>query len=116
MGEPAGETIELDDFLKVEIRTGTITEAKLNPKARVPAYALTIDFGALGMRRSSAQVTRNYSETDLVGKQIVAVLNFEPKRIAGVKSEVLMLGAVCENNGVVLLEPTFPTDNGMPIG
>ena len=115
MGESSRETIEFDDFLKVEIRTGTITEAKLNPKARVPAYALTIDFGALGLRRSSAQVTRNYSETDLIGKQIVAVLNFEPKRIAGVKSEVLVLGTVCENNGVVLLEPTFPADNGMPV-
>ncbi len=115
MGE-SRETIEFDDFLKVEMRTGTIIEAKLNPKARVPAYTLTIDFGALGVRQSSAQLTRNYAEKDLVGKQIVAVLNFEPKRIAGVKSEVLVLGAVCEKNGVVLLEPTFPADNGMPIG
>ncbi len=113
----AAETgpIEFDDFLRVDIRTGTITDAKLNPKARVSAYVITIDFGELGTRTSSAQLTRNYSESDLIGKQIVAVMNFEPKRIAGVKSEVLILGAVCERNGVVLLEPTFPAENGMPI-
>ena len=110
------QSIEFDDFLKVSMRTGTITEAKLNPKARVPAYVLTIDFGALGVCQSSAQLTRHYTETDLVGKQIVAVLNFEPKRIAGFKSEVLVLGAVCEENGVVLLEPTFRVENGMPVG
>ena len=114
MGD-APATIGFDDFLKVEIRTGTITRAKLNPKARVPAYALTIDFGPLGERQSSAQLTKNYSAAALIGKQIVAVLNFEPKRIAGVKSEVLVLGAVCEKNGVVLLEPTFPAENGMLI-
>ena len=115
MAESA-DVIEFDDFLKVEIRTGTITEAKLNPTARVPAFALTIDFGTLGTRQSSAQLTRNYTESDLVGKQIVAVLNFAPKRIAGVKSEVLVLGAVCETNGVVLLEPTFPMGDGERIG
>ena len=109
------KTIAFDDFLKVEVRTGTIIEAKLNPKARVPAYVLTIDFGPLGLRKSSAQLTRNYTAIELVGKQIVAVLNFKPKRIAGVKSEVLVLGAVCENTGTVLLEPTFRTENGVPI-
>ena len=111
----AGTTIEFDDFVKVEIRTGTIIEAKLNPKARVPAYELSIDFGALGLRKSSAQLTENYTSEELIGKQIVAVVNFEPKRVAGVKSEVLVLGAVCDKAGVVLLEPTFPTVNGMPI-
>lgn len=115
MAADAG-TIDFDDFLRVDIRTGTISDVKLNPKARVPAYVITIDFGELGMRTSSAQLTRNYSESDLIGKQIVAVMNFEPKRIAGVKSEVLILGAVCDSNGVVLLEPTFPVENGMPIG
>lgn len=109
-------TIEFDDFLKIELRTGTITAAKLNPKARVPAYVLTIDFGALGIRTSSAQITDNYTEEDLVGKQIVAVMNFEAKRVAGVKSQVLVTGAVSDSRGVVLLEPSFPVENGTPIG
>ena len=107
--------ISFDDFLRVRIVTGTIVEAELNPKARVPAFVLEIDFGALGRRRSSAQLTRNYTPESLVGKQIVAVANFPPKRIAGVKSEVLILGAVSETSGVVLLEPTFPVENGAPI-
>ena len=111
-----GQVIEFDDFLKVDMRIGTITAAKLNPKARVPAYVLTIDFGVLGLRQSSAQLTRNYGVGELVGKQIVAVVNFDTKRIAGVKSEVLVLGAVGDKNGVVLLEPTFPAENGMRIG
>ena len=109
------EEISFDDFLKVRIVTGTIVEAELNPKARVPAFVLEIDFGALGRRRSSAQLTRNYTAESLVGKQIVAVTNFPPKRIAGVKSEVLILGAVSESSGVVLLEPTFPVENGARI-
>ena len=107
--------ISFDDFLKVRIVTGAIVEAELNPKARVPAFVLEIDFGALGRRRSSAQLTRNYTAESLVGKQIVAVANFPPKRIAGVKSEVLILGAVSESSGVVLLEPTFPVENGARI-
>ena len=107
--------ISFDDFLRVQIVTGTIVEAELNPKARVPAFVLEIDFGPLGRRRSSAQLTRNYTAESLVGKQIVAVANFPPKRIAGVKSEVLILGAVSETSGVVLLEPTFPVENGARI-
>ncbi len=110
------QTISFDHFLGVEMRTGTITSAELNPKARVPAYMLSIDFGPLGVKKSSAQLTRNYTAEDLVGKQIVAVVNFEPKRIAGLKSEVLVLGAVCKDHGVVLLEPTSPVRDGMPIG
>ena len=114
--ETQGEgEISFDDFLKVRIVTGTIVEAELNPRARVPAFVLEIDFGALGRRTSSAQLTRNYTPESLVGKQIVAVANFPPKRIAGVKSEVLILGAVSETSGVVLLEPTFPVENGARI-
>lgn len=112
---PQQDTIEFDDFLKIKIVTGTILEAELNPKARVPAYALRIDFGELGTKMSSAQITRNYTAEELVGKQIVAVLNFEPKRIAGVKSEVLVLGAVSPQSEVVLLEPTFAVENGVPV-
>ena len=107
--------IEFGEFQKVEMRTGTIVDAKLNPKARVPAFILRIDFGAEGSRTSSAQLTRNYTAEQLVGKQVVAVMNFAPKRIAGVKSEVLVLGAVCDEHGVVLLEPSFPVHNGMAI-
>ena len=113
--EHEGEPIDFTDFAKVEIRTGTILSCVLNPKARVPAYAIEVDFGALGTRMSSAQLTENYRPEELVGKQIVAVMNFAPKRIAGVKSQVLILGAVSETSGVVLLEPSFMVDNGVPI-
>ena len=114
--ETQGEAeISFDDFLKVRIVTGTIVEAELNPKARVPAFVLEIDFGRFGRRRSSAQLTQNYTAESLVGRQIVAVANFPPKRIAGVKSQVLILGAVSESSGVVLLEPTFPVENGARI-
>ena len=110
------ETIDFGYFLGVEIRTGTIIAASANPKARVPAYILTVDFGDLGTRISSAQITDNYHADDLIGKQIVAVMNFEPKRVAGVKSEVLILGAVSDEHAVVLLEPGFKVENGVRNG
>ena len=109
------EEISFDDFLKVQIVTGTIVDARPNPKARVPAFVIDIDFGPHGRKTSSAQLTRNYTPDMLMGKQIIAVANFPPKRIAGVKSEVLVLGAVSETHGVVLLEPTFPVENGVRI-
>ena len=108
--------IDFEHFMGVEIRTGTVVEAKLNPKARVPAYVLRIDFGPAGTKTSSAQITANYQPQDLLGKQVVAVMNFESKRVAGVKSEVLVLGAVSDDSAVVLLEPTFPVENGARIG
>lgn len=109
--------IEFEDFQRVEMATGTIVEAKLNEKARVPAYILHIDFGeSWGEKLSSAQLTSNYSAEDLVGRQIVAVMNFPPRRIAGVKSEVLVLGAVSDEHGVVLLRPDFAVENGTAIG
>jgi len=95
--------ISFEDFLKVRIVTGTIVEAALNPKARVPAFVLEIDFGMFGRRKSSAQLTRNYTAESLVGKQIVAVVNFPPKRVAGAKSDVLILGAMSDDSRVVLL-------------
>lgn len=110
-----GEAITFEEFLKVRMITGTIVDARVNPKARVPAFVIDIDFGPHGRRTSSAQLTRNYTPESLVGKQIVAVTNFPPKRIVGVKSEVLILGAVSESSGVVLLEPTFPVENGARI-
>ena len=115
MSDTAG-TIGFEDFLKVVIRIGTVVEAALNPKARVPAYVLRVDFGELGTKTSSAQITDNYQPADLLGKQVVAVVNFEPKRIAGVKSEVLILGAVNEAEAVVLLEPGLTVKSGSRIG
>ena len=109
------KTIEFDDFLKVEIHTGTIVSAEPNAKARKPAYVLRIDFGALGEKTSSAQITGNYRAEELVGKQVVAVTNFAAKRIAGVKSEVLVLGAVSDAHDIVLLEPSFTVENGARI-
>jgi tRNA-binding protein len=105
--------IQFEDFLKVDIRAGTIIEAKLNPQAKKPAYILRIDFGELGMKMSSAQITENYKPEQLIGKQIVAVTNFPVKRVAGIKSEVLVLACVDEPGaGVVLLQPSHAISNG----
>ena len=87
------EEINFEDFLRVKIRTGTILEATLNTKTRNPAYILRIDFGPLGIKTSSAQITENYQPDELVCLQISAVLNFSAKRVAGFKSNVLVLGA-----------------------
>ncbi|NHC34745.1 tRNA-binding protein [Scytonema millei VB511283] len=107
--------ISFDDFLKVDMRVGTIIAVEDNLKARNPAYILTIDFGELGQKMSSAQITDNYSKAELIGKQIIAVVNFPAKRVAGVKSEVLVLGAVPNDKGVVLLELNLPVENGTRI-
>jgi tRNA-binding protein len=109
------EEITFSDFLKVDIRVGTILEAGDNLKARQPAYVLTIDFGELGEKTSSAQITQNYSKEELIGKQIIAVVNFPPKKVAGIKSEVLVLATVCPTGGTVLLEPNMPVENGTRI-
>src|SRR5687768_7222206 len=111
------ELISWNDFEKIEIRVGTITKANEFPKARKPAYQLTIDFGAeLGIRRSSAQITRFYAAETLLGRQVIAVVNFPPKNIAGFISECLVLGIYDENNDVVLLQPDQPVSNGLKIG
>lgn len=109
------EEVTFEEFQRLRIHAGTIVEAAPNPQAKVPAYVLRIDFGPLGMRTSSAQITRHYTPQDLVGRQVVAVTNFPPKRVAGVKSEVLVLGAVSEDASVVLLQPSFPIANGTPV-
>jgi tRNA-binding protein len=109
-------TIEWDDFEKVNMHVGTIISAEPNEKARKPAYVLKIDFGeTLGIKASSAQITTNYTPTELVGLQVVAVTNFPPKRIAGVKSEVLVLGAISPSRDVVLLTPSHLVENGTHI-
>jgi tRNA-binding protein len=110
------EKNNFEEFQKVKILTGTILEARLNPKARNPAYVLRIDFGLFGIKTSSAQITKNYQAESLIGLQISAVVNFTAKRIAGVKSEVLILGAYSEDKGLVLLTPTESVEDGSLIG
>lgn len=105
--------ITLDDFKKIDIRVGTIIEASINKGARKKAYKLKIDFGSLGIKKSSAQITDLYKE-ELIGKQIIAVVNFKPIHISEVTSEVLVLGVVT-NNGVVLLNLDKKVENGTKI-
>jgi tRNA-binding protein len=107
--------ISYDDFAKIKMAVGTIIEAKLNEKAKIPAYILTIDFGHLGIKTSSAQLTKNYSCEDIMHKQIIAVMNFPAKRVAGVKSEVLVLAGVDEQAGTVLLSLAQKVANGTAI-
>ncbi|MDE3235897.1 MAG: tRNA-binding protein [Bacteroidota bacterium] len=108
--------ITWNDFEKLEIRTGTIIEAKDFPNAKKPAYQLSIDFGPLGIKRSSAQITHHYTKEALTGKQVVAVVNFPPKQIANFFSECLVLGVYDENNQVILLQPDKQVLNGQRIG
>jgi len=109
--------ISWDDFEKIDIRTGTIVEVNNFPKARKPAYKLSIDFGSeLGVKRSSAQITTHYSKEELLNRQVVAVVNFPPKQIADFISECLVLGVYDENKDVILLQPQRSVLNGMKIG
>lgn len=108
--------ISWNDFEKIDIRTGTIIEVNDFPEARKPAYQLTIDFGKLGIKKSSAQITRHYRKDDLLNKQIIAVVNFPPKQIASFFSECLILGVYDDNNDVILLQPDQVTGNGLKIG
>ena len=108
--------ISWDDFEKIDIRVGTIAEVSDFPKARKPSWQLKIDFGALGFKQSSAQITAHYSKEDLLGKQVIAVLNFPPKQIANFFSECLVLGVYTEEKQVILLQPERAVTNGMKIG
>lgn len=107
--------INFTDFEKVDIRVGTILEANDFPEARKPAYQLTLDFGPLGIKKSSAQITALYTKEELTNRQVLAVVNFPPKQIGKFMSECLVLGIETEN-GVVLLEIDRPATNGSPVG
>ena len=106
-----------DEFEKTEMRIGTVIEVHDFPEARKPAYQLTIDFGIeIGIRKTSAQITKRYQKEALINRQVVAVVNFPKKQIGKFMSECLVLGSVGEDNDIVLLQPDFVVDNGLRIG
>ena len=108
--------ISWDDFEKIDIRAGTIIDAHDFPSAKKPAWQLSIDFGKLGIKKSSAQITSLYTKEELMGKQVVAVVNFSVKQIGNFFSECLVLGVYNENNEVVVLLPSLQVKNGSRIG
>lgn len=108
------QAITFEDFTKVDLRVGTIIEVNDFPEAHNPAYQLTIDFGTLGIRKSSAQITTLYTKEDLLNRQIVVVLNFKKKQIGKFMSECLVLGAV-NNKDVILLNPEIKVKNGTTV-
>jgi len=107
------DDISFDDFLKVDIRVGTITRAEPYPEARKPAFKLWVDFGGeLGEKKSSAQITAHYDPETLIGKQVMAVVNFPPRQIGKFMSEILVLGLPDENGEIVLIGPDQPVPGG----
>ncbi|MDC0365956.1 tRNA-binding protein [Pelagibacteraceae bacterium] len=108
--------ISYDDFQKIKIKVGTVLEVKKNEKARKPSLVVKVDFGKdVGIKQSSAQITHYYNSENLVGKQVIGVCNFPAKNIAGVLSEVLILGAIEKDGRVVLIHPSQKTENGLEI-
>lgn len=104
--------LSMQDFLKVAMHVGTVLDCQPNTQARKPAYVMAIDFGPLGIMQSSAQITEHYQPAELIGTQVVAVINFPPKRVAGINSQVLVLASMSDDDGTVLLRPTHPVTNG----
>ena len=109
------EETSFEDFIKVDIRIGTITEVKEFPKAKKPAYQILIDFGTIGVKKSSAQITELYTKEKLLGKQVIAIINFNPRQIANFMSECLILGVYNKDGHVVLLQTSQPIKNGEQI-
>jgi tRNA-binding protein len=110
------QEITFDDFTKVEIKIGTVLSVKENEKARKPSLVVEVDFGGdTGVKKSSAQITHYYNEQNLVGKQVIGVCNFPKKNIAGIVSEILILGAIEKDGKVVLLHPSQKVENGLEI-
>ena len=110
------EQITYDVFNKIDIRIGTVISVKKNEKARKPSLVVEVDFGKdIGIKQSSAQITHYYNEENLMNKQVIGVCNFAEKNIAGVVSQVLILGAIDSDGKVVLLHPSQKTENGLPI-
>ena len=111
-----GTQIEWSDFEKIDIRVGTILEVNAFPKAKRPAWQLTVDFGELGIKKSSAQITDLYEQQELIGRQVLAVVNFPPKQIANFFSECLVLGVYTDKKEVVLVSPDRRVENGWKLG
>ena len=110
------EQITYDIFEKVDIRIGTVISVKKNEKARKPSLVVEVNFGnEIGIKKSSAQITHYYNEENLIGKQVIAVCNFEEKNIAGVVSQVLILGSIDSDGKVTLVHPSQKAENGLPI-
>ena len=110
------EQITYDDFDKIDIRVGTVTSIKKNEKARKPSLVIEVDFGKeIGIKQSSAQITHYYNEENLTGKQVVGICNFPEKNIAGIVSQVLILGSIDKEGKVILLHPSQESKNGLPI-
>jgi tRNA-binding protein len=108
----APDNVSVDEFFRLDIRVGTVVRAEAFPEARKPAYKLWIDFGELGVRQSSAQITQLYQPEELVGRQLVAVVNFPLRKVAGFRSEVLVLGASTQNGSITLLAPDAYAPDG----
>ena len=109
------DSISFEDFTKVDIRIGTIIDVKDFPKANKPAYQLSIDFGNIGIKRSSAQITELYTKEELLNRQITAIVNFKPKQIANFKSECLVLGVANNDGDIILLQASGKAKNGTQI-
>ena len=110
------QEITYEDYNKVEIKVGTVLKVSKNEKARKPSLVVEVDFGSeIGIKQSSAQITHYYNEENLLGKQVIGVCNFAEKNIAGVKSQVLILGSVDKQGRVTLVHPSQKAENGLPI-